>query len=194
MNLDDIKKNWKEIDDLSKESNISDTEIQAMIQKRDRQNRIKVFIPEVIIILIYVYLIIMLILFNSQFSETLYKILSWISVLVLFLQIGLIYFTTRTFYKQMILPESYAQTIDHVIVECEKLNQAYYLILGLNFVILCLSIVLLPKVYSENPSFSQSLIAIAIGLIVLGFLSFKMYRYYKNLILRNNYLKRKLER
>ncbi len=194
MKLDDFKNNWKQLDELSTKSNINESEIQALVEKRDKKNRIKALMPELAMVLLYAYLIVFLTIFNYQFSSSFEKTLSWIAISTLLCQIGLIYFTARTFYKHMILHKSYSQTIDHLRIECEKLNKRYYLIIGLNLVILISCIILLPKIYSENPSFNQSLTAILIGVIILGLVSLKIYRYYKILILRNNYLMRKLKK
>ena len=194
MNLDDIKKNWKDIDNASMQSPLSAADIQLLIKKRNKKTRIKIFIPEVLMIFLHIYLIVILIVFNHQFDSLLFKALSWLSVLILIGQSALIYFTSRIFYDSIKMSNSYNQTLNHLGSECEKLNRRYSLILALNLVILLLCIVLLPRIYSENPSVQQSFIASIVGGIIISYFSYRIYRYYKNLILQNNYLINKLQK
>ena len=185
MNLDNLKNDWKNIDNLSTNSALMDQDVHQIIKFRNQKNRIKSFIPEAILLLLNGYIAIMLIIFNHQFDTQLHQILSGLNLLFLLAQSILIISTIRLFNKKLTVSATYLQTLTSLKKECKNLNQRYYGILGLYVLILPLSILLLPKIYSENLSLQQIFIAYSIGLVILSFLSIKIYRYYKNLILRN---------
>jgi len=193
MNLDDIKKNWKEIDTSSTRSNLSAPDLKLLIEKRKKKNRIRMLVPEALIILLYLYLMMILIIFNHQFDSSILKALSWLDIVILICQVAVIYDTFRIFHNKMILSNAYHQTLELLESECEKLNSRYYLILGLNLIILLLCIILLPRIYSENPSIQQLFMATIVGVLILSYLSYRIYKYYKNLILQNNYLLKRLK-
>lgn len=192
MNFDDIKSNWNNINKPSEKSRLTSQEIESIIKIKNKSNHIKSSIPEILIILTNLYLIIFLLIFNDKYDSQFLKALSFLSIIVLICQSGLIYSTIRIFNNKLKLSATYHRTIQEVENECKKLSQHYYTILGLGLVILFSSIILLPKIYSEDLTIKQILITYSVSIILFGYLSFRIYKYYKQLILNNNYFKMNL--
>ena len=189
MNLEDLKKEWNNIGESSGGEMLSEKEIKNIISKRNRTTRIKGLIPESLFVLIYLYLIVFLAAFNSTFKLPSLRILTFICIGILVVQCFTIISTSRIFNRSSKLLGPYKNTILNLKEECEKLNKRYYLIIIFSAIILICCIILLPKVYTESPSLSQTLISTVIGLCILAFVKFKIYKFYKKLIKKNNRIK-----
>ena len=192
MNLEELRSEWQNSSHQSEQKLLSEADIKDVIAKRNKKYKIKSFIPEAIFILSYLYLAFFLLMFNSHFENLIYRVLVFSSIIILICQSGLIYSTVKLFNKKLLLTDSYKASIDNMMAECKKLNRRYILILGFSLAIFMSCVILIPKVYSENLSRNQILVTYSLGIIALGYLKLKMYRYYKRLIENNNSFKKSL--
>ena len=185
MNLEDLKNDWESLN-LRDYSKLEDSDIQSIIKKRNKKNTLKAIVPEVIFMVIYLYLAIFLLIFNQQFSSHSYRVLLFVTVGILLFISGLIYSSIRLYNRNILLSESYNNSIKTLVQECKNLHQRYYIILGLSVVILISCVILIHKIYNEDPTLSQLLWSSFFGVLILGYLKFKLYVYYKRLIQNNN--------
>ena len=190
MNIEDLKKDWNKLSEFHQDNQLSEAEIKKFISKRNKITWLKALIPESIFILINLYLVFFLLVFNNMYDMLSLRILAFFCIVILMSQCIVIISTISIFNKQTKLLESFQNTILNLKQECETLNKRYYLIIIFSAIILICCIILLPKVYNETLSTTQLIWSNIVGLSILAFVKFIIYKFYKKLIVKNNAIKK----
>jgi len=155
MELDDLKNNWDKIDEHA-EASMNKNQLLEITQSSYLKNVRRIFIPEIFISAFYLFLLFFFVAFNKMFDNQTLKILSYLAMLLLLVLPILSLMGVYRFYQTGKLMNTYNETLSLFKKQCKQFINLQYLTTGLNMLLLLLCVILIPRIYSEELSNTQT--------------------------------------
>lgn len=187
MSLDELKDEWKNIDDPNAgQEKVHEDQMKQVELKGKSIHPLKLALPQLPFLFLYTYLLLSYIVFIRDFQGVGYKTL-FVSGIILSVVVPVMAIRSLVqFYKEGELTDTYSNSLKLVEKQCERLKNTYYILLVLNILLLLVSVILMPKIYTEYLSHQTTAMAFIVGALIVCFVSYQLFKYYKRQIERND--------